>query len=126
MLRVFGLGAFMIAIAIGIYLYAKNAQSIAQSSPGGTLTSQPEIVGVRADLLSIANAERTAMAGQGAYLSLDDLISGHYVNIKGSRPPYTYAVETSESGFRVVATRSTPGRPGQIWIDETMKIQSSE
>ncbi len=126
MLRIFGLGALMIGVAIGIYLYAKNAQSIAVSSPGGTLTSQTEVTGVRTDLLSIANAERSAMASEGKYLSLDDLVSGHYITMHGSRPPYTYNIETSSAGFRAVATRSDSGKPNQIWVDETMTVQSSE
>ncbi len=126
MLRIFGLGAFMIAIAIGIYLYARNAQTIAASSPGGTLTSQAEVTGVRTDLLSIANAERSAMATEGKYLSLDELVAGHYLTMHGSRPPYTYEVEASGTGFRAVATRSDAGKPNQIWVDETMTVQSSE
>ena len=126
MLRIFGLGAFMVAIAIGIYLYAKNAQSIAGSSPGGTLTSQAEVTGVRTDLISIANAERSAMASEGKYLSLNDLVSGHYITMHGSRPPYTYEVETTSAGFRAVATRSDSGKPNQIWVVETMTVQTSE
>jgi len=126
MLRIFGLGTFMIAIAIGIYLYAKNAQSIAGSSPGGTLTSQAEVTGVRTDLISIANAERSAMASEGKYLSLDDLVAGHYITMHGSRPPYTYEIDTTSSGFRAVATRSDSGKPSQIWVDETMTVQSSD
>jgi len=124
MLRVFGLGAFMIAIAIAIYLYSKDAQNLASSSPGGTLTSQAEVTGVRTDLLSIANAERSAMATEGKYMSLDDLVAGHYITMHGSRPPYTYDIETSSSGFRAVATRSDSGKPSQIWVDETMTVGS--
>ncbi len=104
MLRIFGLGAFMIAIAIAIYLYSKDAQNLASSSPGGTLTSQALVTGVRTDLLSIANAERSAMATGGKYLSLDDLVAGHFITMHGSRPPYTYDIETSDTGFRAVAT----------------------
>lgn len=126
MLRVFGLGAFMIAIAIALYLYSKDAQNIARSSPGGTLTSQALVTGVRTDLLSIANAERSAMASEGKYLSLDDLVAGHFITMHGSRPPYTYDIETSDTGFRAVATRSDSGKPNQIWVDETMNVQSSE
>ena len=39
MARTFGLLVTLIAIAIGIYLYAKQSQTIAGSVPGGTLKS---------------------------------------------------------------------------------------
>jgi len=45
------------------------------------------------------------------------------------RPPYTYEVQTSASGFRVVATRSgenTSGTPTQLSVDENMEFQASE
>ncbi len=127
MARVFGLLVTLIAIAIGLYLYAKQSQSIAGAVPGGTLKSAPEITGVKGDLLSIANAERTYMASEGKYASsIDDLVNGHYLAIRGERPPYSYSIESSSTGFRVVATRSGEGGgPSEISIDETMQIQSS-
>jgi hypothetical protein len=45
------------------------------------------------------------------------------------RPPYTYEVETSSSGFRVVATRSGDdgsGTPAQLSVDENMEFKTSE
>jgi hypothetical protein len=126
MARFFGLLATVLAIAIGLYLYAHQAQSIADASPGGTLQSAQRITGVKADLLSIANAERTYMAQQGKYASFDELVSAHYLSIKNERPPYSYDVQTSDNGFRVTAARSGPGGPSQLSIDETMQIQTSE
>jgi hypothetical protein len=82
------------------------------------------ITGVKSDLISIANAERVYQASQGKYATLDELIAGNYVTIRGERPPYTYRVEASESGFRAVATRSTKGSPSQVSISETMEIQT--
>ena len=76
MARIFGLLAMVIAMAIGLYLYAKQSQSIAGAVPGGTLKSAPEITGVKGDLLSIANAERTYMVSEGKYAtSIDDTAS---------------------------------------------------
>ena len=37
------------------------------------------MTGVKGDLLSIANAERSFNATEGHYGSLEDLVSGHYV-----------------------------------------------
>ena len=128
MARTFGLLVSVIAIAIGLYLYAKQSQTTAGSLPGGTLKSAPNITGVRGDLLSIANAERNYMASEGRYAtSIDNLVDAHYLTIRGERPPYSYSIETTSSGFRVVATRSGgSGGPSEISIDETMQIQSSD
>ena len=127
MARIFGLLAMVIAMAIGLYLYAKQSQSIAGAVPGGTLKSAPEITGVKGDLLSIANAERTYMVSEGKYAtSIDELVNAHYLSIRGERPPYSYSIESSSTAFRVVATRSGEGGgPSEISIDETMQIQSS-
>lgn len=128
MARTFGLLVTVIAIAIGIYLYAKQSQTIAGSVPGGTLKSAPEITGVKGDLLSIANAERSYMASEGKYASsIDDLVNAHYITIRSERPPYSYSIETSSTGFRIIATRSGEGSGlSEISIDETMQIHTSD
>jgi hypothetical protein len=43
---------------------------------------------------------------KGKYASLDELISGNYITIKGERPPYIYDVETTSGSFRATATRT--------------------
>lgn len=126
MARTFGLLVTVLAIAVGIYLYAKHAQSIADVTPGGTLQSAPILTGVKGDLLSIANAERMYNTQQGKYASFDELVSSHYLSIKGERAPYSYDVQTSDSGFRVTATNSGSNGPAQLWIDESMQIQTSQ
>ncbi len=123
--RVLDFLTLVIAMAVGMYIYSQQLKS---TSPAGT--DNPEgtvnIVGVQNDLLSIAHAEREYQAEKGSYASLDELISANYVTVKGERPPYSYAVETAANGFRVTATRSIPGSPAQIWIDDTMQVHTSE
>ncbi len=120
-----GFLSLVIAMAVGMYIYT---QQIKGTSPAGT--ANPEgtvnIVGVQNDLLGIARAEREYQAEKGSYASLDELISANYETVKGERPPYSYAVESSETSFRVTATRSTPGSPAQIWIDDTMQLHTSD
>jgi hypothetical protein len=123
--RAFGFISVLIVVAVGLYLYATQLRSV--SAVGGTNnpTGVANIVGVKGDLLGIANAERQYYASQSKYASLDELTEGHYLTISGGRPPYTYDVETSDSGFQVTATRSDGGTPAKLSIDETMQVQTS-
>lgn len=123
--KAFGFLSVLIVVAVGLYLYATQLRSV--SAIGGTNnpTGAANIVGVKGDLLGIANAERQYYASQSKYASLDELTEGHYLTISGGRPPYTYDVETSDSGFQVTATRSDGGTPAKLSIDETMQVQQS-
>jgi len=124
--KAFGFLSVLIVVAVGLYLYATQLKS-ATAVGGGTNnpTGVANIVGVKSDLLGIANAERQYYASQSKYASLDELTEGHYLTISGGRPPYTYDVETSDSGFQVTASRSDGGSPAKLSIDETMQVQTS-
>ena len=123
--RVFGFASLLLVAGMIFYLSTRQAETVSQVSGGGTVQSAEVLTGVRGDLIGIANAERGFNAAQGKYGSFDELVSGRYITIKSERPPYRYDVETTASGFRVTATRSGPGSPAQLSIDETMEIQSS-
>jgi hypothetical protein len=123
--RVFGFLGLLIVAAIIFYMTTKQAETVSQVGGGGTVQSAAVMTGVRGDLIGIASAERQYNVTEGKYGSLDDLVSGHYISVT-SRPPYSYDVQTTSSGFRVTATRSgATGGPAQVWIDETMEIQTS-
>jgi len=124
--RVFGFLSVVIVLAVGMYVYSQQVKSAAAVGGQSTPTGAVNITGVRSDLLSLASAERNYFAQQGKYASLEDLISAKYVTIERSRPPYSYDISTSSSGFQVTATWSTPGSPAKIWIDENMQIQSGD
>jgi len=126
--RLFGFLGVVIALAVGMYVYSRQVES---SAAAGAKTPQAaiNITGVRSDLISIATAERRYFASEGKYASFDELISTHYVTVARQRPPYSYEVQTTSSGFRVVANRSgdnTSGTPGQLSVDENMEFQTSE
>ena len=123
--RILGLLGVVIAMATGLYFYS---QQVKATSPTGTANPQgiANITGVKNDLLAIANAERGYLAQEGHYASLDELISGKYLTIRADRPPYSYEVETSSGTFRVTATRSGPGSPAKLWVDQTMEVQTSD
>ena len=123
--RAFGFVSIMIVMAVGMYIYSIQLRNTTAPGGVGTPTGVANLAGVKNDLISIANAERGYFATQQKYASLDELISGSYITIERQRPPYTYDVETTSTGFHVTATRDSAGTPAQLWIDENMQVQSS-
>jgi hypothetical protein len=130
MSRLFGFLSVVIVVAVGMYIYSRQAQSSSAVAGANSPKAAINITGVRSDLISIAQAERRYFATEGKYASLDELISANYITITRPRPPYSYEVETSSSGFRVVATRTGPddgsGTPAQLSVDENMEFQTGQ
>jgi len=126
--RLFGFLSVVIAVAAGMYIYARQAQSSSAALGANSPKAAINITAVRSDLISIAQAERGYFATEGKYASLDELISSRSITVARQRPPYTYEVETSGSSFRVVATRSgddASGTPAEISVDQNMEFQQS-
>ena len=126
---ILGLLSIVLAMAIGMYIYSKQAQSSSALAGANNPKAAINITGVKSDLISIASAERRYFATEGKYASLDELISTNYITVTRQRPPYTYDIQTSGGGFHVVATRSgddTSGTPAQLSVDENMEFQSSQ
>jgi hypothetical protein len=129
MSRIFGFLTLLIGSGVGLYFYAHQAQSASAAAGANNPRAAVDVVGVRSDLMTIAQAERGNFALEGKYASLDDLISSKSLSVTRQRPPYSYSVETSATGFRVVATRSggnVSGTPAELSVDENMVFQASE
>jgi hypothetical protein len=127
--RVFGFLSLVLGLFVGMYFYARQVQSSSAAAGENTPQATINITGVKTDLMSIAGAERRYFAAEAKYASLDELISANYITVARQRPPYTYTVQISSGGFRVVATRSsddTSGTPAQLSVDENMEFQTSE
>ena len=123
--RAFGFLTLIVVVAAGAYIYMRQTQSVmtaGTSSPTATV----DLIGVRNDLLAIAQAERSHAALQGSFVSIDALRSGGDLTMqRNNRGPYNYSSEISDSGFRIVATYSGPensGMPLSLSIDQTMQI----
>jgi hypothetical protein len=119
--RLFGFLSIVIVLAIGMYIYSRQVQN--SSAPAGANNPKAAIN------ISVASAERRYFATEGKYASFDELILTNYITVARQRPPYTYEVQTSSGGFRVVATRSgddTSGTPAQLSVDENMDFQTSD
>ena len=122
--RSFGILMTLIVLGVGAYLYVKQAQSV---TPGGTMSPKAavDLTGVKGDLLTIAQAERSHNALHGNYVSIEELQSGGDLTMtRTGRGPYTYASEISGDGFRITASYSgsDAGMPRTISVDQTMQF----
>lgn len=123
--RAFGFITLIIVVAAGAWIYMRQTQSVMTAGTGSP-TATVDLMGVRSDLLAIAQAERSHAALQGSYVSIDDLRSqGDLTMPRNNRGAYNYSAEVGDSGFRIVATWTGPesaGMPKTLSIDQTMQI----
>ena len=132
MSRAFGFIGLLIVLGIGAYIYMRQAQAVTPGGGGAGSTATPrstiDVVGVKNDLIALANAERRHFAADGKYVSIDELRSNGDISMPTNhRGPYSYSAETSDTGFRIVASYSGPpnaGVPHSFSIDETMQIKT--
>ncbi|HSM87248.1 MAG TPA: hypothetical protein VLT16_13910 [Candidatus Limnocylindrales bacterium] len=125
MSRAFSFVTLLIVLAAGAWYYMRQTQGV-MSAGSGNPTATVDLIGVRSDLLAIAQAERSHAALKGGYVSLEQLRSdGDLTMTRDSRGPYTYSADVSDSSFRVVATYKGPedsAMPRSLSIDSTMEI----
>ena len=97
----------------------------------GTGTVKPpaeviDVVGVKADLVSIAQAERMYLASHGSYASVDDLQQDGSITFGGSnRRGYNYTSEVDGGQhFKVTATPADPAKAGwpTLSVDENLEV----
>ena len=115
----------ILAVAVGGYLYTAQTRGI--TSGGDAPTSTIDVTSVRMDLIAIANAERAYFATNGKYASLDELLANGDTQItRDRRPNYTYSAETSNTGFRIIASYSgpDPNATKLISVDETLTVRT--
>lgn len=123
MSRVLGLLVVALIALLAYKFYLGKAVSPGMSTPMATI----DVVGVKNDLLAIAQAERAYQAEHGNYASLEDLTSSGALTMKrSSRDGYTYDVETSTAGFRAIAhCPSAQGQPCTSFaVDQSMQVQT--
>ena len=85
-----------------------------------------DVVGVKSDLLAIAQAERMYLASHGSYVSIDDLQQDGSLSFSGSgRRGYTYTSEVDDGQhFKITAKPSDPAKANwpTLSIDELMQV----
>jgi hypothetical protein len=123
--RAFGFLSLIAVVAVGSYIYMRQTQGVMSagtSNPKATV----DLIGVRNDLLAIAQAERSHQAAQGSYVSIEALRSqGDLTMTRDNRGPYDYSAEITDSSFRIVATYSGPegsGMPQTLSVDQSMQV----
>ena len=124
MRAVLGVAAVLVAAAIMLFIY-KNSLTQSQAAGAATPTQTIDVVGVKNDLLAIAQAERAYQVEHGSVGSLDELVSSGAMSMKKSgRDGYTYGVESSGDGFRVTA-HCPSGLAGctNYVVDQSMEVR---
>ena len=123
MSRTFGFLVLLIVVAVGGYLYSRQAQSLSQI--GNAPLSTVDVIGVRNDLMALANAERRYWVSNAKYASLEELRKNGDTYVP-SRSHYTYSADASETSFKISATYSGPDpkAPKRISVDETMSLKT--
>ena len=122
------------AIGLGIYMYTLKQAS---PGPGMVVTQNISLVGVKNDLVAIAQAERMYYTQNGSYADLPTLASSGTMNItRTSRDGYTYSVDSSGSTFTATATYTappidnpagvTPPHFPRFTIDQTMEVHQGD
>lgn len=122
------------ALGLGIYMYTLKQ---AAPAPGMVATQTISVVGVKNDLISIAQAERMYYAQNGAYADLPTLASAGAMSVmRTSRDGYTYTVEPSGNTFTATATYTAPpiDNPAGVTpphfptftIDQTMEVHQGD
>jgi hypothetical protein len=123
--RAFGFLTLIAVVAAGAYIYMRQTQGV-MSAGTSNPTATVDLIGVRNDLIAIAQAERSHGAAQGNYVSIDALRSqGDLAMTRDNRGPYSYSAELNETSFRIVATYAGPessGMPKTISVDQTMQV----
>ncbi len=117
------------ALLFGVYeFYLKKMPT---SDSGTAPTQAISLTGVRADLLQIAQAERSNVALNGKCSSLEELISsGALTMTSPEREGYRYQVTCSGSDFNAIAEHppapaGSPIRYPTLSIDSNMQVTSN-
>jgi hypothetical protein len=128
MKKVGGLLGVVIALGIGYFIFKSQVSQLPQG-PGGSAAPPKQIIdtlGVKNDLIAIAQAERLYLAANGSYATVDQLQQDGSIAFSGTgRRGYNYVAEIDDGQhFKITATPADPAKDGwpKLAIDETMQV----
>lgn len=117
------LGLVIVLAIIWFVMKSQYSQGPAGAQPPAETI---DVVGVKSDLLSIAQAERMYLASHGSYASVDDLQHDGSLTFSGAnRRGYSYTAEVDDGQhFKITAVPAEPAKAGwpTLTIDETMQV----
>jgi hypothetical protein len=121
MLKILGVLAVVVAVALGCWFYTSKRKALASERAASA-------DGVKRDLRWFARAEQAYKASHGTYASEDELYKSG--EMKKQRPPrdgYTYSWGNSAIGFSVIARCQLPPKSSapcpSFSIDQSMQLQ---
>ena len=114
----------VIVLAVGWFIFK---QQFEKGPTGGAPPQQViDTVGVRSDLLAIAQAERLYLASHGTYANIDQLRDDGAITFSGTnRRGYNYVADVQDGlHFTITATPADPAKEGwpTLSIDDTMQV----
>jgi len=115
-----------LVIVIVIIALIYRAQFSRNPDGAGPPKQQIDVVGIKTDLLSIAQSERLYVARHGNYATLDELEKDGFTSFSGStRRGYAFTTEIDGARrFKITAVPSDPSKSAwpTFTIDETMQL----
>lgn len=120
-------GSILGLVIVGAVIWFVMKAQFSHGPAGGQPPKEViDVVGVKSDLLSIAQAERMYLASHGSYVSIDALEQDGSLSFSGTnRRGYSYNAETDDGQhFKITATPSDPAKAGwpTLSIDDTMQV----
>ena len=115
-----------LVIALAIVWMVIKMQFTQGPSAGAPPRQMIDVVGVRNDLLAIAQAERLYLASRGSHANIDQLQQAGAISFSGAnRWGYNYTAGVNDGQhFKITAALSDPAKIGwpTLWIDENMEV----
>jgi hypothetical protein len=121
--------ALLVMAGVAFAIYEYTLKRMPTTDPGTAPTQAISLTGVRADLLQIAQSERSFQALNDHCATIDELISSNSITMRQPmRDGYTYTLECGSAGnFSAVARHATapansPIRYPTLSIDQSMQV----
>jgi hypothetical protein len=115
-----------LVIVVAIIWFVMKSQFSQGPTSGQPPKEVIDVVGVKGDLLAIAQAERIYMASHGSYVSVDELQQDGSITFSGTnRRGYSYTAEVDDGEhFKITARPSDPAKASwpTISIDDLMQV----